>query len=153
MKNLLALPVLFALAALAALSACDAKKSDNKPVAPLSQNTQQTAPPIAPGTPLPPNHPDIGVAADPTAALSSTIDSVQTQQATIISVIDIPQFTFLEVKQGKNTRWLAAATLTAKKGDTVLFDEGSTMSTFTSKSLNRTFSNITFVNNASIKGK
>jgi hypothetical protein len=152
MKNLL---IVSTLAALPLLGACE-KKPAEEPFVPTPQTSSQTAPPIAPGTPLPPNHPAINMeqGQEQTATLSNTIENVQTQHAVVVSTIDIPQFTYLEVKQGSDkTRWLAAATLPAKKGDTVMFDEGSTMSNFTSTTLHRTFSNITFVNNASIKGK
>lgn len=134
------------------LTGCD-QKPVTKPIA-VSPNMTQTAPPIAPGTPLPAGHPNISGAMNPTATLSgpdnAASDSVQTQSATVISSIDIPQFTYLEVKQGKETRWLAAATLPAKKGDIIDFDDGSTMHNFKSAALNRTFPVITFVNHATV---
>jgi hypothetical protein len=122
------------------LTACD-KKSDEKPVV--------MAPAIVPGTPLPPGHPAIN-AADPTLTLSDAPDVVQSQQATVLSSIDIPQFTYLEVKQNNQTRWLATSTLAVKKGDVIQFDIGSTMTNFKSNSLNRTFPSITFVNRATV---
>jgi hypothetical protein len=70
-----------------------------------------------------------------------------TQKAQVVSVINVAQFTYLEVKQDNNTRWLAATTNSAKKGDTVQFDEGVLMTNFTSKALNRTFPSISFVSN------
>jgi hypothetical protein len=143
--------------ALVTLAGCDNKPAD-KPVV-VAPTMTQTAPPIAPGTPMPPGHPDINSTMSPAATLSGMTDieqpteSVQTQHATVISSIDIPQFTYLEVTQDGKTRWIAAATLAAKKGDIIDFDEGSTMSNFTSKALNRTFPSITFVNNASVGNK
>ena len=144
--------------ALFTLTACDEKPAA-KPAAP-APTMMQTAPPIALGTPMPPGHPDVNAtSASPAATLSGMTDieqpteSVQTQQATVISSIDIPQFTYLEVKQNGKTRWIAAATLVVKKGDIIDFDEGSTMSNFTSKALSRTFPSITFVNNASVGNK
>jgi hypothetical protein len=74
----------------------------------------------------------------------------QTQRATVVSTIDIPQFTYLEVTQDKQTRCLAAATIAAKKGDVIQFDRGETVTNFNSKALNRTFASITFVNRVSI---
>lgn len=144
---------LIATLALFTLAACDNKPAE-KPVV-VAPTMTQTAPPIAPGTPMPPGHPDIN-SPSPAATLSGMTDieqpteSVQTQQATVVSSIDIPQFTYLEVKQDGKTRWIAAATLAVKKGDIIDFDEGSTMSNFTSKALNRTFPSITFVNHATI---
>ncbi|MEQ1590485.1 MAG: hypothetical protein ABL902_09050 [Gallionella sp.] len=156
MKNIALITTL----AIFTLAACDDKPAV-KPAAPAPTMTQ-TAPPIKPGTPMPPGHPDINSAGpmdSPAATLSGMTDieqpteSVQTQEATVISSIDIPQFTYLEVKQDGKTRWIASATLAVKKGDIIDFDEGSTMSNFTSKSLNRTFPSITFVNNASVGNK
>jgi hypothetical protein len=77
---------------------------------------------------------------------SDRTDVELTQKATVISTQDVPQFTYLEVKQGDQTRWLAASTIAVKKGDVIQFDNGSTMLNFSSKTLNRTFPSITFVN-------
>lgn len=144
---------LIAVLATCALTACDKKTADKKPVV-VAPTMMQTAPPIAPGTPMPPGHPDISGAMNPTATLSGSdnaaSDAVQTQSATVISSIDIPQFTYLEVKQGKETRWLAAATLSVKQGDIIDFDDGATMHNFKSAALSRTFPVITFVNHATV---
>ena len=74
----------------------------------------------------------------------------QTQKATVVSAIDIPQFTYIEVKQNNQIRWLASKTVTTKKGDVIQFDRGETVENFSSKALNRTFPSITFVNRATI---
>ena len=68
-----------------------------------------------------------------------------TQKAQVLSTINVPQYTYLEVKQDNNTRWLATTTFAAKKGDTIQFDDGTAMTNFNSKTLNRTFPSITFV--------
>ena len=75
------------------------------------------------------------------------------QRAIVVSTKDIPQFTFIEVKQDGQTRWLAASTVAVKKGDVIAFDHGSTMENFTSKTLKRTFSSITFVIQVSVVKK
>jgi len=143
---------LIAVLAFFTLAACD-KKPVEKPISATPTMTQM-APPIAPGTPMPAGHPDISGAMSPTTTLSGSnepaSDSVQNQSATVISSIDIPQFTYLEVRQNGKTRWVACATLAVKKGDIIDFDEGSTMTNFNSKSLNRTFPSITFVNHATV---
>lgn len=78
----------------------------------------------------------------------------QQQQATVVSTIDIPQFTYLEISQNQQTRWLATGTVLAKKGDVIQFDSGSTIENFKSKTLNRTFPSMSFVNKVTIiKGK
>lgn len=125
--------------AMVALSACE-KKPAQEPFVPT---------PITSSSPfLPPGHPPMN-GADQTMP-TEPANVAQTQEAIVVSTIDIPQFTYLEVKQGKQTRWLAASAITAKKGDVVKFDEGATMKDFNSKALGRTFASITFVNRASI---
>lgn len=69
-----------------------------------------------------------------------------TQQATVVSTINVPQFTYIEAAQGKNTIWLASSTMALKKGDVIRYDDGAVMNNFHSKTLNRTFPSITFVN-------
>jgi hypothetical protein len=68
-----------------------------------------------------------------------------TQKAQVLSVINVAQYSYLEVKQDNQTRWLATTTTPAKKGDTIQFDTGTLMTNFTSKVLNRTFPSISFV--------
>jgi hypothetical protein len=136
MKNTAMLTVLVVLA----LTACN-KKTSEEPFVP--------SPVTSPSGPLPPGHPPINTN-DQAMTSSDTSDVVQTQKATVISTINIPQFTYLEVKQDNQTRWLATSTNSAKKGDVVQFDNGSTMENFKSKALNRTFPSITFVNRVTI---
>lgn len=101
---------------------------------------------------LPAGHPPVNTD-DQTTTLSGEPATVLTQKATVVSTIDIPQFTYLEVTQNKQTRWLAASTIAARKGDVIQFDNGSTMTNFNSKALNRSFPSITFVNRVTIKNK
>jgi hypothetical protein len=98
---------------------------------------------------LPAGHPPMN-SGDQAATLSGESEVVQTEKATVVSTIDVPQFTYLEVTQDNQTRWLAASTIAAKKGDVIQFDGGSTMADFNSKALNRTFPSITFVNRATV---
>jgi len=98
---------------------------------------------------LPAGHPPVDSAQN--REFSGATEAAQTQSATVVSTIDIPQFTYIEVKQNNKTRWLAAATIAAKKGDIIEFDAGSTIPDFKSKILNRSFPGMTFVNHATIK--
>ena len=123
------------------LTACD-KKPSEKPFVP--------DPIISPSATLPPGHPPVN-SSDQSMETSVSPPAEQTQKATVVSTLDIPQFTYLEVKQDNKTRWLASKTLAAKKGDVILFDNGSTMTNFNSKTLQRTFASITFVNNATLE--
>jgi len=88
---------------------------------------------------LPSGHPPVG-------ANKGAAEIPLPQKAKVLSIIDVPQYTYLEVSQNKKTLWLAASTVAAKKGDVIRFDEGMVMTNFKSKSLNRTFPSITFVN-------
>jgi hypothetical protein len=135
MKNTAVLTALVVLA----LAACD-KKPAEEPFVPD---------PVTPSSGgLPTGHPPINNG--PANALAEASDVLQSQQGTVVSVINIPQFTYLEIKDDKGTRWIAASTIDAKKGDVVKFDQGSTMNNFNSKTLNRTFASITFVNRVSV---
>ena len=95
---------------------------------------------------LPSGHPALDAKKQ---AKGATVASLP-QKATVISSIDVPQYTYIEVSQNGKTLWLAASSMKAKKGDVVRFDAGMPMSNFHSKSLNRTFPSITFVNQAVI---
>ena len=72
--------------------------------------------------------------------------SMLTQTGKVLSTLSVPSYTYLEVSQDKKTMWLAAATVAAKKGDVVRFDDGMVMTNFYSKTLKRTFPSIVFVN-------
>lgn len=63
----------------------------------------------------------------------------------VLTVIDVPSYTYIEVQLARKTIWLAAATLKVRKGDVIRFDEGMEMTNFTSPSLKRTFPSILFV--------
>lgn len=77
----------------------------------------------------------------------------QSMQGSVVSTIDIPQFTYIEVSENHQTRWLATGTVATKKGDIIQFDSGSTLENFKSKALNRTFPSITFVNKVTVLKK
>jgi hypothetical protein len=130
--------LIVAFLAAVAVTACDKKPKDTfvpDPVVPSSSSA-----------PLPPGHPAI----NPAGAMSPSSGAELTQKATVISSQDVPQFTYLEVKQDGQTRWLAASTVAVKKGDVIQFDKGVTMLNFNSKTLNRTFPSITFVNRVTV---
>lgn len=68
----------------------------------------------------------------------------------VLSSIDASIYTYIEVSENGKTVWIAAPTVKVKKGDTVRFSEGATMSNFFSKSLNRTFESVIFVGKAEV---
>jgi len=100
-----------------------------------------TAMGAAPAPSLPAGHPPINAGQMPQAAPVIAL----TQKAQVLSAIDVPQYTYLEVMQDNKTRWLASTTVAVKKGDTIQFSDGNTLANFNSKTLNRTFPSITFV--------
>ena len=122
------------------ITACD----ENTPAKPFVP-----APATPPSGTLPPGHPPINSTNQGMSPPESSKGEM-TQQATVVSTIDIPQFTYIEIKQNDKTRWLASKTISTKKGDVIRFDHGETVSNFSSKTLMRTFSSITFVNEASV---
>jgi hypothetical protein len=137
MKNSI---LIFTLLTAVAITGCDKKPKDTFVPDSAPPTSSQTAP-------LPPGHPAINPAG---SAMNSSSDAELTQKATVISSQDVPQFTYLEVKQDGQTRWLAASTIAVKKGDVIQFDKGVTMLNFNSKTLNRTFPSITFVNRVTV---
>jgi hypothetical protein len=124
--------------AILALTACD-KKPAEKPAIPPS-TTAYT--PIVPSAALPPGHP------------AKATDAEKMEEGTVVSTIDVPGFTYIEIKQGHQSRWLAAGTIDVKKGAVIEFDSNLPLENFKSKALNRTFPSITFVNSVTVvKGK
>ncbi len=123
------------------LTACGQKPSET----PAPQ-----APAAAPSVSLPAGHPSV----DAVKMAQTAPEPPLTQKAQVLSAVNATQYTYLEVKQDNKTRWLATTTTPAKKGDTIQFDDGTTMVNFNSKILNRTFPSITFVGRVVVaKGK
>ena len=91
---------------------------------------------------LPAGHPAVDAKKEGRGAPNAQLP----QKARVLSTIDAAQYTYLEVTQNKKTLWLAATAVAAKKGDVVRFDDGMIMKNFHSKTLNRTFPSVTFVN-------
>jgi len=105
--------------------------------------------PVIPSTgSLPAGHPAINNQDDALAAVPGTF---QLQKGTVVTLLNIPEFTYLEVSQNNQTHWIVAASVVnVKKGDDIEFDSGTTVKNFTSKTLNRTFPSIAFVNHVTI---
>lgn len=85
-------------------------------------------------------------------AATTPRDIPLTQQATVISTINVPTYTYIEAAQGKKTIWLATSSMAVKKGDVIRFDDGVVMDDFYSKALKRTFPSIAFVNRVVVGG-
>ena len=109
---------------------------------PVDTASPTRAPAVAPSGSLPAGHPVIGETKTPQT------EPALTQKAQVVSVINVTQYTYLEVMQDNKIRWLATAVpaaAAAKKNDTIQFDDGAQMSNLNSKLLNRTFPSITLL--------
>jgi hypothetical protein len=91
---------------------------------------------------LPPGHPPVNAQSQNQSAAATQLP----QTGKVKDVINVAQYTYLEVIQGQQSRWLAGPTVEVKKGDTVHFDDGVEMKDFHSNSLDRTFPSVFFVN-------
>ncbi len=91
---------------------------------------------------LPAGHPSV----NPTAAGKGAAAAQLPQKAKVLSTVAAAPYIYLEVKQDKKTLWLAANAVPVKKGDVIRFDNGMEMTNFHSKTLNRTFPSVLFVN-------
>jgi hypothetical protein len=111
------------------------------------QKSAETPAPQAPATPS--ASPSLGLMSKDAAKMAQTTpEPMLTQKAQVLSAINVAPYTYLEVTQDNKTLWLATtatAAATAKKGDTIQFDNGTLMTNFSSKMLNRTFPSITLV--------
>ena len=97
--------------------------------------------------PLPAGHPPVNTNAP------EGVETGLTQKGKVINSIDVPQYTYLEVSQQAKILWLAAATVSAKTGDVIRFDDGMVMTNFYSRSLKRNFPSIIFVNRLVVTGE
>jgi hypothetical protein len=91
--------------------------------------------------PLPPGHPGVN------SMGGNNAPKIQlTQKGKVLSTIAAPPYLYIEVSQNKKSMWLAANALPLKKGDVIRFDDGMMMTNFHSRTLNRTFPSVLFVN-------
>ena len=75
-----------------------------------------------------------------TLGLSASI----THKATVLEAINSAGYTYIKVKEGTKTYWIAMMQRTVKVGDKISFVEEAQMRKFHSKTLNRTFETILF---------
>ena len=75
----------------------------------------------------------------------------QSFAGTVVETLNSGGYTYVQFKQGKSSMWLATSKTTVNKGDFVSFADSQAMHNFHSKTLNRTFEQIYFVANLSVK--
>ena len=71
----------------------------------------------------------------------------------VLDVIDTSMYTYMQVSSDKGQIWLAASKTKVAKGQSISYPSGATMTNFTSKSLNRTFDSIIFLDKVEILKK
>ena len=94
----------------------------------------------------PAGHPSTNEAAALLKLPKQTLDADLPKKGKVLSTIEATQYTYIEVVEDKKTIWLAAPTVALKKNNIIRYDDGSEMVNFHSKTLNRTFPSIIFVN-------
>lgn len=93
-----------------------------------------TMSPVNPNATMPSGHP---------AAIPADTNLVNSGK--VLEVIQSPDYTYLRVTGDKEPLWLASLKIDVVKGATVKYSSGMVMSKFYSKSLDRTFDTIIFV--------
>lgn len=76
-----------------------------------------------------------------------------TRKGKVLEVIDSPMYTYLQVTGDKDPVWLAAYKTDIAKGTIVNYSDGVALRNFHSKSLNRTFDTIIFVDRVETEKK
>jgi hypothetical protein len=94
----------------------------------------------------PAGHPSTNEAAAALKQPKQMLDADLPKKGKVLSTIEATQYTYIEVVEDKKTIWLAAPTVAVKKNNIIRYDDGSEMTNFHSKTLNRTFPSIIFVN-------
>jgi hypothetical protein len=89
-----------------------------------------------PGAAMPPGHGGSGSIPASTELVNS---------GKVLDVLDTDMYTYLQVTSEKGPMWIAVYKTEVAKGANVKFSNGVMMSKFTSKSLNRTFDQIVFI--------
>lgn len=69
----------------------------------------------------------------------------------VLEVIDTSMYTYLQVTSDKNPVWIAASKTSVKKGANISYPNGAVMTNFYSKSLNRTFDSILFIDKVAVE--
>ena len=87
--------------------------------------------------------------ADHPAAIPADTNLINS--AKVLEVIDSPTYIYLKVNSEKGPVWLAAYRTKVTKGATVKFSDGMAMQKFYSKTLNRTFDTIIFVDSLKVE--
>ncbi|MBU1745537.1 MAG: hypothetical protein KJ649_11660 [Proteobacteria bacterium] len=143
------------------VSAVGCKKSEEagKVVAPQVAARSIALPAAVPPAVPPPGHPSVApqaaapqavagipVGGDPHAGLKLKEMAAGTgHKGKVLQVMEAGSYIYVEVEEKGKKLWVAALKVKAAKGDTVEFPDSPPMEKFHSKTLNRTFDKILFV--------
>jgi len=83
----------------------------------------------------------------------SAASSKYPNKGKVVDVIDTSMYTYLQVAGDSGTIWLAASKTKVAKGANIGYGGGATMKNFHSKSLNRTFDTIIFLDKVEVLKK
>jgi hypothetical protein len=84
-------------------------------------------------------------------ALGSAAAAGFANQGKVLDTMDASIYTYIQVSSDKGPLWLATTSTRVAKGDTINYpDDGVVMNNFTSKSLNRKFDRIIFIDKMSV---
>jgi len=84
------------------------------------------------------------------ASTSNVVAGMPSNEGKVLSTLDAPGYTYMELANTEKRFWIAAPTTRVKAGDRVRFEQSLVMKNFNSKTLNRTFDQVIFVNSATI---
>lgn len=85
-----------------------------------------------------------------TSGNASTSTGMSANEGKVLSTLDAPGYTYMELANTEKKFWIAAPTTRVKVGDRVRFEQSLVMKNFNSKTLNRTFDQVLFVNSATV---
>ena len=71
----------------------------------------------------------------------------------VLETMDASIYTYMQVTSDKGPVWIAASKTKVAKGETISYPDGAVMTNFNSKSLNRTFDKIIFVDKITVVKK
>lgn len=71
----------------------------------------------------------------------------------VLEVMDASIYTYMQVTSDNGPIWIAASKTSVPKGATISYPDGAVMTNFTSKTMNRTFDKIIFVDKVKVEKK
>jgi hypothetical protein len=86
-------------------------------------------------------------------ALHTSANAMYPNEGKALEVIQAGEYTYINIEKKGDSEWIAVAKISASKDDIIKYSKGSLMRDFHSKTLNRTFPEITFSGAAEVVSK